>query len=398
VNRALKLERDPAKLRAIQDGLKALPPSPQRDGLIAQFDALIVQVVAAQVAAEAAAKIDCITKGGTWDPVRKCVASTVQPPPPAATRTYTALQVKPGQAESASVIAKKFTGDGNRWRELLQANPQYANAKLGMAYKPGTVLTLPASWPAVPGGATPAPGVPATPATPATPGTISPGPRTYTALRGEYASTIAKKFTGDGNRWRELLAANPARKAPLPVGMKFNPGDVLNLPANWPDVPIGAPAVTPAVLSTPSSPVMSTDSPAVAQPLPTAKTPLELAADAMVRNLRAVQLASGMPGGRGREDQSLVRKFQTLAGLGTPDGMAGPGTIAAAAKAGQSALPLVMYWKKGATASDVYKYRAVLNDLATAARAAGNMSRAAELDQSAANERGQGGITTKMPA
>jgi hypothetical protein len=104
-----------------------------------------------------------------------------------------------------------------------------------------------------------------------------------------------------------------------------------------------------------------------------------------------------MPGAKGKEDMNIVSRFQGLAGLGTPDGKAGPGTLAAAAKVGQSALPLVMYWPKSATANNVLAYRDVLRQMAASARAAGDTTRAAELEQSAATERGQGNIVGSMP-
>ena len=116
-----------------------------------------------------------------------------------------------------------------------------------------------------------------------------------------------------------------------------------------------------------------------------------MAAEAMVKNIRAVQAARGAKGAKGAEDQSLVRKFQTLAGGSTPDGIAGMGTMIAAARAGQSSLPAVLYWPKAATtvqilAQKVLEYRSALRALAAEARAAGLDSRAIALDQSASNE------------
>jgi len=334
VNRALQMERDPAKLRALRDALGPLPATPERDALVGMLNALIVQVEAEQRAKDALKKVqDELDKkkadggGGQVTPPPPPAPPGATPPPPPAppgavppmpgtppagsdSRTYTALEVRPGQAESGSIIAKKFTGNGNRWPELLRANPQFKSAKFGMAYRPGTVLRLPPNWPSQPLSGTPAPS---------------------------------------------------------------------------------------SVLDTPSAPVMPKDSLPVPQALPGPKSPAELAADAMVRNLRAVQSAFGMPQAHGKEDMGLVRKFQSLSGIASPDGKAGPGTMASAAKAGQSALPLVMYWPKTATAANVLAYRDVLRQLAAIAQASGDATRASNLEASAAAERGQGNIVGPKP-
>lgn len=65
---------------------------------------------------------------------------------------------------------------------------------------------------------------------------LAPDGMTYTVERGDYGVKIAQKLVGDGNRWRELKAANPqiARRAdPKNYGMVIYPGDVLQLPASW---------------------------------------------------------------------------------------------------------------------------------------------------------------------
>ena len=80
---------------------------------------------------------------------------------------------------------------------------------------------------------------------------------TYTVQSGDYASRIAQKFTGNGNRWPELCAANPQLAKHATAGCAMYPGNVLTLPASWvPDVP-ALPAPTQA------APV------AVADPIPT---------------------------------------------------------------------------------------------------------------------------------
>lgn len=58
INRALQLERDPAKLEALRNALRTLPASAERDMLIGALDALILQVRTAQAISTAATEID----------------------------------------------------------------------------------------------------------------------------------------------------------------------------------------------------------------------------------------------------------------------------------------------------------------------------------------------------
>lgn len=67
----------------------------------------------------------------------------------------------------------------------------------------------------------------------------------YTIKSGDSGSAIARKFTGDAGRWRELLASNPTLKVvqtenangPVTLIKPFNPGQTLKLPADWPPTP-----------------------------------------------------------------------------------------------------------------------------------------------------------------
>lgn len=62
---------------------------------------------------------------------------------------------------------------------------------------------IPASfpWGNVPPGQTASPGIPPVPP--------SPPVKTYNIKSGDYGSGLAKKATGDANRWKELLKVNP---------------------------------------------------------------------------------------------------------------------------------------------------------------------------------------------
>jgi len=94
--------------------------------------------------------------------------------------------------------------------------------------KASAAPTLPGAPPL--GSPPPLPGVP--------PGTV-PNPTTpavaqYVVQAGDWGlSKIAKDFTGDGNRWKELLPLNPTKKRDPKAGFVFHVGDVLNIPQSW---------------------------------------------------------------------------------------------------------------------------------------------------------------------
>lgn len=390
VNRALSMERDPAKLKMIVAALKALPQSQQRDDAIAMMEALVVQVEA-QIATKEA-----------LDKIHATVSTPVgQPPPPVAParRMYT-----PKAGDTGEKIALLFTGNKARWRELLVTNPTLASKQYGIAIYVDRPIVIPDAWPTLPGiTPTTTPVVTSTPVTTTpvvtpviTPVTTTPaGARMYTPLPGEFGTTVAKKFTGDPNRWRELLTVNPTL-ASVKYGIAWRQGQSILLPANWPSVPTGSAPAAPMATSVPSQPTVVPTT-ATPQPEPLVKTPAEMAADALVKNLAGVQARFGMPGAKGKEDLLIVKRFQSLTGDSAPDGKAGPGVLAKAAQQGQVTLPLVMYWPKSATSAKVIEYRSVLNKLADAAQAAGNLAAATELRASAARERGQAGIVGPMP-
>jgi len=129
------------------------------------------------------------------------------------------------------------------------------------------------------------------------------------------------------------------------------------------------------------------------------KTPVEIAAETVVNNLNQVQATAGgnAKAAHGKENQSLVSKFQSLAGL-TSDGKAGPGTVKALASVGhQCNLPQVMYWPQAANAQTVLAYRSDLNSIADTFQGI-NASCANALRSAASRERGTGGIVGSMPA
>lgn len=186
------------------------------------------------------------------------------------------------KGQTAYAISKQLTGDGNRWREILKANPKLTTKGTGTSvrivpWNPGQRITIPVGWisapsvvPAVaPLPAGPAPTAPAAPAVsaPTQPAPTIPAPlpspvasgARYTVKKGDSMWKIAQTFTGDGNNWRVLASANPQIKDPNKLAI----GQTLNLPAGWtakpraqgeieppgvePFPPIG-PQVVPAVI------------------------------------------------------------------------------------------------------------------------------------------------------
>ncbi len=131
--------------------------------------------------------------------------------------------------DNPSKLALRFTGDANRWPELVKANPQYPVDPKTRSFKrfdTSMTLNLPASWPATPAGAAPA--LPA-------PAAAAPVSTTYVIQKDDNPSVLARRFTGDANRWRELRAANPTMTVDNKTGnFKYFPaGKTINLPASW---------------------------------------------------------------------------------------------------------------------------------------------------------------------
>ena len=76
------------------------------------------------------------------------------------------------------------------------------------------------------GGSSTAPAAPATP-TPTSPAPAPAAPRTYTVAAGDSLSKIAKKFYGDGNKWKRIFEAN---RDTVKNPDLIHPGQVLKIP------------------------------------------------------------------------------------------------------------------------------------------------------------------------
>lgn len=300
IQRALELERDPAKLEALKAGLKALPPSAERDMLIGALDALILQIRTAQAISTAATEIEQMT------------ASPGQPQPGTPFLTPYPVAVPTPAATGQRILkltAKPYmTGEDVRAWQLVLAASGYKVATDGV-FGPATDAA-----------------------------TID-----WQKKRG---------LTGDGD-------VGPATRAAI---------------GKPPTAPLGVPA---------------TASP---RPDPAPKSAVQVAAEATATHLRALQQKHGVVGSKGKQDLALVKRFQSAAG-GVADGLPGPGTMIALARAGQGQLPAVMYWSKTASKKkDLPKYKSDLGAVAKTARAAGLSTLAAQIEASAARETGAAGM------
>ena len=295
IQRALELERDPAKLETLKTALKALPPSAERDMLVGALDALILQIRTAQAISTAATEID----------------EEMKQPAPASTSTSSNQAPRDGRALGSRLL--KYTkpnmgGDDVRaWQQVLRSSG-YAVDDDGWFGTQTDAATI--DW---------------------------------QKKRG---------LTGDGDVGSNTLAK------------------------------IGTAPTAPMSVPTTASP----------RPDPTPKTSTQVAAESLATHLHALQQKYGVAGSKGKQDTTLVNRFQNAVS-GTSDGKPGPGTMLALARQGIGILPAVMYWPKtGTKAKNLPAYRNDLKAIAAQARAGSNPTLASQLEASAARETGAGGL------
>ena len=234
VDRALQLESSPRILRELATALRATPYSSNPNALsaIQLLEAKAAQLEAQQSKADTLAKIDEILAQKTpaplpepipqdrWTPAS--LPAEVQALVDAATRALNIV---------AGVVKGPVTADGlsaaRKAAEALALEHQDALAGQWQEY----LRIATAMWDAQRS-------QPATP--PAPPQPVSTGQATYKVLSGDNPSIIARKLTGDANRWRELVNYNcpPKVKASNGNFKTLYAGEVLKLPAGWSSTPV----------------------------------------------------------------------------------------------------------------------------------------------------------------
>ncbi len=131
IQRALQLERDPAKLEALKAALKTLPPSAERDMLIGALDALILQIRTAQAISTAATEID-----------QQMNPPPAVTPPPAPAPASSSSTIAPSDGRKLGSRLLKYQkpnmgGDDVRaWQQVLRASGY--NVDVDGYFGPGT--------------------------------------------------------------------------------------------------------------------------------------------------------------------------------------------------------------------------------------------------------------------
>lgn len=275
------------------------------------------------------------------------------PDKPVVTSTLATYVIRAG--DTGSSIAKNYTGNPNRWPELVTVNPSTKDAKIGFKASVGQRINLPASWPAGIPVVTAAPGVPPPP-------TAVLG--TYTVRAGDTGEKVAEAFTGDKNRWKELLTVNPTLKS-AKYGISLYAGHKINLPSNWPTNPahpvVSAPAVT-APVPVPQLPAPPAPTPIQPEPV---MSPPENDGRAAARDLTAYLTSIGGLKARFKEDRSKVSGFLSRMGVPDPKGMYGVG--AATAVMSNGFVPVVpFYWASTGTATQKRNFTTLVQSYAAA--------------------------------
>lgn len=227
VCRALNLERDPKVLRGLADALRGLPQSsdPQVVSLIKMLEMTSATLEAQQSEADTVRKIEEVMAAKTPGVMPSPIPTSAYSAPtlPAEIQALVDAALK-GMGVSAGVVKGPVTQDAliaaRQAAEALDANGYddlATQMRLYLAYAEKMVGS----------------GAPATTST----ATASGG--TYVVKSGDTGQSIAKQFTGDVNRWRELAKANPkttssARGEKVATwGMVIYAGETLTLPASW---------------------------------------------------------------------------------------------------------------------------------------------------------------------
>lgn len=390
--RTLTLDRDPAAIRAVLTMLEKLPPSPERDNLIAMSQALLLQLAAAQSTTQTMQQIDQVIKS----PGLPQLAQAVSPLPPVAIPVLSTPTVSiPNPSSSSTLPAqlgavthaalRPLTGtrvlqsgsrgdDVKAWQTLLRLDG-FSTVTIDGAFGPVTVAST-KTWQKQRGltpdgkvgpgtrakiGALPAPdkAVPPTP--------VSTLPAAVTAAVSHVAlrpltgtRTLQAGSTGDDVKaWQSALRLDGF--AAVAIDGVFGPGTVAAT-KSWqaqrglsPDGKVGAgtrakmgspPSKSVATAPSPASPKPSASSgssklDSIADPAPKARTLSRGMKGADVQSWQRVLKGLGynveVDGNYGPNVESQTRSFQQLmaATYADPrlvtDGKVGPMTRRAAA-------------------------------------------------------------------
>jgi nucleoid-associated protein YgaU len=159
-------------------------------------------------------------------------------------------------------VAQNLTGDGSRWKEIANVNPNMPVINNGTALKGWYVnrtFQVPPSWlPTLvplpqaqvqPTAIVGRPGGPPFPAPSQYPNGYPSS--TYRVKDGDTGEKVAQLITGDKTRWTELLKTNPS-KASDKYGIALYTGNTITLPPSWvsaaPSPAIMPPAPPPLVI------------------------------------------------------------------------------------------------------------------------------------------------------
>lgn len=239
VCRVMNLERDPKVIRDFTTALRGMPQSsdPQVVTLIKLLEATSATLEAQQSKADTEAKIAEVLAAKTPGVMPAPIPEDKHSPPRLSAELQALVDAAmKGLGVSAGVVKGPVTQDG------LIAARQATDALVAAGYPElaaelryylmfaermasGTTPTT-AAKPAAPTTTVVTPPAPA-------------APKTHTVKAGDTGTSIAKTYTGDPNRWRELAKANPkttsSARGPNVAkwGMVIYPNEVLTLPSGW---------------------------------------------------------------------------------------------------------------------------------------------------------------------
>jgi nucleoid-associated protein YgaU len=232
VTTALATETDPEKLRAFAATLS--PRFPIAAGLlIAKANALALVQPRPSVtppAPNAPPLPIPVGPPSVSNPLFATV-TTNDPPPQGDLKVFDAMNGKQigGAEKNGTVGVITWNADGqNQWAKIAWTGGSRWKAVTGFVHQ--AFLRPSASLPALP----PSLQGPQLIMSASQPFPAAAAPATYVVKSGDFPIKIAQKLTGDGSRWKELIAANPTKKvAPNGTFAQLVPGEILNLPASW---------------------------------------------------------------------------------------------------------------------------------------------------------------------